>query len=54
MIQIFTEEYPDADVEYELWECDENKMPYAFLGRFDSYADAEKELAVLTERGGEA
>ena len=47
MLTILEQEYYDADVEYEVWECDDNGMPYAFIDHFDSLMDAEYELLVL-------
>lgn len=44
MLKIITDDY----VVYEVWECDENGMPYTFIDHFDSYMDAECEVAVLT------
>lgn len=43
MLKIITDDY----VVYEIWECDENGMPYAFIDEFGSFMDAEHELVVL-------
>ena len=32
MLKIITDDY----VVYEIWECDDNGMPYAFVDHFDS------------------
>jgi hypothetical protein len=41
MLKIITDDY----VVYEIWECDDNGMPYAFIDHFDSLDDAERDLA---------
>jgi hypothetical protein len=43
MLKIITDDY----VVYEIWECDDNGMPDAFIDHFDSLMDAEYELLVL-------
>jgi hypothetical protein len=45
MLKIITDDY----VVYEIWECDDNGMPYAFIDHFDSLDDAERDLLVLND-----
>ena len=47
MLRIFEQEYYDADVEYEVWVCDDNGMPNTLVDTFASRMDAEHELVVL-------
>jgi hypothetical protein len=49
MLTILEQEYYDADVEYEVWECDENGMPLTLVSTFTHLWDAEREVLGIYE-----